>query len=161
MHFIVGLRSLLPEKKDYIYSEEMTVLTTQVTDRVIDSSSIRKSVIAPECGAVVEFYGLVRNHDAGKSVEKLEYEGHETALAIINEITAEVDRQYPQVRFAVSHRLGSLLIGDLAFYVVAASAHREAAFKVCQFLVEEVKEKIPVWKNQIFVDGSNEWVNSA
>lgn len=139
----------------------MTVLTTQVTDRVIDSSSIRKSVIAPECGAVVEFYGLVRNHDAGKSVEKLEYEGHETALAIINEITAEVDRQYPQVRFAVSHRLGSLLIGDLAFYVVAASAHREAAFKVCQFLVEEVKEKIPVWKNQIFVDGSNEWVNSA
>lgn len=139
----------------------MTVIITEITARVIESGSIRDLLLTPECGAVVEFHGLVRNHDAGKGVEKLEYESHETALAVIKDITAEVDRQFSQVRFAVSHRVGSLSIGDLAFYVAAASAHREEAFKVCQFLVEEVKDKIPVWKNQIFTDGSNEWVNSA
>lgn len=139
----------------------MAVIRTEIVHSRIDSKGIRDLVAQPQIGALVEFHGLVRNHDADREVVRLEYEGHETANLVIEEIAAAVERKFPQVRFAISHRLGSLEIGDLAFYVVAASAHREEAFEACRLLVEEVKEKIPVWKNQIFTDNSNEWVNSA
>jgi molybdopterin synthase catalytic subunit len=137
------------------------VFVVEVTDQPINSTKIKEQVWAPDCGALVEFHGLVRNHDSGRDVLRLDYEGHETALAVVQKICEEIAHKYPKVRFGTSHRIGQLAIGDLAFYVVTASAHRGAAFEVNQLLVEQVKERIPVWKNQIFIDGSNEWVNSA
>ncbi len=133
----------------------------EISKKPINSELLKNSAVGPMIGAIVEFHGLVRNHDGGREVARLEYESHESALSVLEQIAGEIERQFPQVHFAVSHRIGALEIGDLAFYVVAAAAHREQAFEVCRLLVEEVKEKIPVWKNQIFTDGSNEWVNSA
>jgi molybdopterin synthase catalytic subunit len=137
------------------------VFVVDVTDQPINSAKIKEQVWAPECGALVEFHGLVRNHDSDREVLRLDYEGHETALAVVKKICEEVAHKYPKVRFGTSHRIGQLSIGELAFYVVSAAAHRSEAFEVNQLLVEQVKAKIPVWKNQIFSDGSNEWVNSA
>ena len=139
----------------------MAVVLKEISSDHIDAVSIKRLVKTPDNGALLEFHGIVRNHDAGREVVRLEYECHETALLVLDQISNEIERKFPQVQFAISHRLGSLEIGDLAFYVVVASAHRDAAFEACRLLVEEVKEKIPVWKNQIYKDGSNEWVNSA
>lgn len=139
----------------------MACILTEVSDRLINTLEIKNSVASSEFGAVVEFSGTVRNLDSDRSVVRLEYEAHQSAGSVLAEIASEVEKQYPKVNFAISHRVGSLTVGDLAFYVVAASAHRAEAFEVARVLVEEVKLKIPVWKNQIFADGSNEWVNSA
>ena len=145
----------------YIYSQGVGVLIAEITDKPINTADIKSRVCSAEFGAVVEFQGVVRNHDKSREVKQLEYEGHESALTVVKEIAEKITVKYPLVAIGVSHRLGALTIGDLAFYVVTASAHRAEAFDVNRILVEEIKEKIPVWKNQIFIDGSNEWVNSA
>jgi molybdopterin synthase catalytic subunit len=136
-------------------------LVVEITEKPINIDDIKSKVWSANCGALIEFQGLVRDHDHDRSVTRLEYEGHESAQFVVNEICQTTADRFPKVRIGVSHRLGALAIGDLAFYVVTAAAHREEAFEVNRLLVEEVKEKIPVWKNQIFADGSNEWVNSA
>lgn len=133
----------------------------EITDKPINSNFLYDQIVNNSHGAIVEFKGLVRNHDAGKPVSRLEYEAHDTALAIIQEISLNISKKYPEVSFAISHRYGSLEIGELAFYVITGAAHRAQAFEVSRLIVEEVKEKIPVWKNQVYEDGTNEWVNSA
>ena len=139
----------------------MACILTELTENPINLPHIKNSVAAAEFGAFVEFSGTVRNFDSERSVVRLEYEAHPTASSVLLEIASEIEKKYPKVNFAISHRVGALDVGDLAFYVVAASAHRDEAFEVSRVLVEEVKTKIPVWKNQIFLDGSSEWVNSA
>jgi molybdenum cofactor synthesis domain-containing protein len=110
-------------------------------------------------GAVVSFSGVVRDHDGGRTVRELEYEGHPSAEAIVAEVAAELARR-PGIRaIAVSHRLGLLAIGDVALAAAVSADHRKAAFEVCSDLVDEVKRRLPVWKRQVFGDGAEEWVN--
>lgn len=139
----------------------MAKVLVAVSKSPINTAQLKDLLLSPKNGAIVEFQGLVRNHDADREVIRLEYEGHDSAQQALEEIAESVEKQFSQVDFVVSHRIGVLEVGELAFYVCAAAAHREPAFEACRFLVEEVKTKIPVWKNQIFNDGSNEWVNSA
>lgn len=113
-------------------------------------------------GAVVGFVGTVRNHDRGHHVTRLVYSAHPTAPAVLAEVVGEIAARATGVRaVAVSHRVGDLSIGDAAFVVTVAADHRRAAFETCALLVDEVKARIPVWKHQIFADGTDEWVGSA
>jgi molybdopterin synthase catalytic subunit len=113
-------------------------------------------------GAVVGFAGVVRNHDGGREVLRLDYEAHPHAGEVLFEVLAEVAAQSFGVRaLAASHRVGSLAIGDAALVVAVAADHREAAFITCARLVDLVKERLPVWKHQFFADGTDEWVNCA
>lgn len=113
-------------------------------------------------GAVVGFVGAVRNHDGGRSVTRLEYSAHPTAAQVLADVAAEIARDASGVRaIAVSHRIGTLEIGDAALVAAVAADHRAAAFATCALLVETVKARLPVWKHQFFVDGSDEWVGSA
>jgi molybdopterin synthase catalytic subunit len=113
-------------------------------------------------GAVVGFVGAVRDHDGGRSVTRLEYSAHPTAAQILADVAAEVARDSLGVRaIAVSHRIGTLEIGDAALVAAVAADHRGAAFATCALLVDTVKARLPVWKHQFFVDGSDEWVGSA
>lgn len=110
-------------------------------------------------GAVVSFQGVVRDHDHGRAVVRLEYEGHPSASDVLREVAAEIAAD-PAVRaVAVSHRLGPLAIGDVALVAAVSTAHRAAAFAACAQLVDEVKARLPVWKRQLFADGTEEWVN--
>ncbi|HJP75115.1 MAG TPA: molybdenum cofactor biosynthesis protein MoaE [Pseudonocardiaceae bacterium] len=110
-------------------------------------------------GAVVSFSGVVRDHDGGRTVRELEYEGHPSAAAVVAEVAAELAKR-PGIRaIAVSHRLGLLAIGDVALAAAVSADHRKAAFEVCSDLVDEVKRRLPVWKRQVFGDGAEEWVN--
>lgn len=111
-------------------------------------------------GAVVTFAGVVRDHDGGRSVRELEYVGHPTAAAVVAEVVADVVARFGGVRaVAVSHRVGALAIGDVALACAVSADHRREAFDVCSELVDEVKRRLPVWKRQVFADGSDEWVN--
>ncbi|WP_243658713.1 molybdenum cofactor biosynthesis protein MoaE [Tamaricihabitans halophyticus] len=111
-------------------------------------------------GAVVTFAGVVRDHDHGRTVTSLEYEGHPSAGAVIERVAAEVAAGASGVQaLAVSHRVGKLAIGDAALAVAVAAAHRKEAFVVCADLVDEVKRQLPIWKRQVFPDGTDEWVN--
>jgi molybdopterin synthase catalytic subunit len=113
-------------------------------------------------GAIVSFVGAVRNHDGGRRVTALDYSAHPTAADVVDKVVCEIAAQAEGVRaVAVSHRVGPLAIGDAALVVAVAADHRQAAFATCALLVDEVKAQLPVWKHQIFADGTDEWVGCA
>ena len=134
------------------------VLHAAVSADPLDLAEALATVEAPDCGAVVSFSGVVRNHDGGKSVDALSYTAHPTAQRVMGEVAQEVAARHPGVRLWVAHRIGDLSIGDAALVAAAASAHRGQAFAACSDLVDTVKERVPVWKEQLLTDGSTEWV---
>jgi molybdopterin synthase catalytic subunit len=136
----------------------MTV-TSAVTGTLLDVAAHERAVAHPAGGAVVSFCGVVRDHDHGRSVRDLEYEGHPSAEAVLAEVAAEIAAEPEVYAVAVSHRIGKLAIGDVALAAAVSTAHRAAAFAACARLVDEVKARLPIWKRQIFADGTEEWVN--
>jgi molybdopterin synthase catalytic subunit len=130
-----------------------------VSDVPLDPAAHERAVADRRAGAVVSFLGVVRDHDHGREVTLLEYEGHPGAAAVLREVAAEVAAEPGVIAVAVSHRVGRLDIGDVALAAAVSSAHRAAAFAACARLVEEVKARLPVWKRQVFADGTDEWVN--
>ncbi len=137
------------------------VRRADVVDAPIAVEDVRALAADAAAGAVVTFSGDVRDHDGGRPVERLEYEGHPTAGAVIAEVAREVAARHDVIAIAVSHRVGPLRIGDAALVAAVSSAHRGEAFAACADLVDEVKRRLPVWKHQVFSDGSDEWVNCA
>ncbi|GAB7049256.1 molybdenum cofactor biosynthesis protein MoaE [Catenuloplanes indicus] len=132
-----------------------------VTDQPLDVAAHEAAVSDARAGAVVSFAGVVRDHDHGRSVELLEYEAHPSAESVLREVAAEILADPDVYAVAVSHRYGPLKIGDAALVAAVSTAHRAAAFTACARLVDEVKARIPVWKRQVFTDGTDEWVNCA
>ncbi len=102
---------------------------------------------------------MVRDHDGGRSVVSLDYEGHPSALDVLREVAAEIAKDPEVYAVAVSHRVGALEIGDVALVAAVSTAHRGAAFAACARLVDEAKARLPIWKRQVFADGTEEWVN--
>jgi molybdopterin synthase catalytic subunit len=138
------------------------VLRADLSESPIDVASHEALVDHSAAGAVVSFAGVVRNHDGGRGVTRLEYSAHPSAAAVLAEVAAEVAAASEGVRaIAVSHRIGVLNIGDAALVAAISADHRAAAFQTCALLVDTVKERLPVWKHQFFTDGTDEWVGSA
>jgi molybdopterin synthase catalytic subunit len=137
-----------------------TVLRATVSEEPLSVDEHAKLVEDAAAGAVVTFAGVVRDHDHGRSVRELEYVGHPSAADVVAEVAAEIAGRFTGVRaLAVSHRVGPLAIGDVALACAVAADHRKEAFVVCSELVDEVKRRLPVWKRQVFADGTDEWVN--
>ncbi|MFM8620607.1 MAG: molybdopterin synthase catalytic subunit [Candidatus Nanopelagicaceae bacterium] len=137
------------------------MITALVTDSEISAEALATQAKSDAAGAVVTFSGDVRNHDHGRVVASLNYEVHPSAQAVIEKITKEVAAKHEVINVAVAHRYGAIPIGESAFIVAVAAAHRGAAFAACAELVERVKAELPIWKFQEFSDGTTEWVNSA
>ena len=137
------------------------VRRADVTDVPLAVEDVRALAADSSAGAVVTFSGDVRDHDHGRAVTRLEYEGHPTAASVIAEVAAEIASRHDVIAIAVSHRVGLLQIGDAALVAAVSAAHRGEAFGACADLVDEVKHRLPVWKHQVFSDGSDEWVNCA
>jgi molybdopterin synthase catalytic subunit len=135
------------------------VTVAEVQDTPLDLAAHEKSVTDVRAGAVVSFQGVVRDHDEGRGVTLLEYEGHPSAGKILREVAEEIANDPDIYAVAVSHRIGTLDIGDVALVASVSSAHRAEAFAACARLVDEVKSRLPIWKRQVFSDGSDEWVN--
>ncbi|MHA7653814.1 molybdenum cofactor biosynthesis protein MoaE [Mycobacterium sp. ML4] len=138
------------------------VLRATVTDQPISLAEHEALVSHRSAGAVVGFVGMIRDHDGGRHVMRLEYTAHPSAPEVFAEVVAEVAGRADGVRaVAASHRVGVLGIGEAALVAAVAADHRHAAFITCERLVDVIKERLPVWKHQFFDDGSEEWVGSA
>ncbi|MDT5223687.1 MAG: molybdopterin synthase catalytic subunit [Mycobacterium sp.] len=138
------------------------VLRAAVTDQPISLVEHEALVSHQAAGAVVGFVGMIRNHDGGRQVVRLEYSAHPSAPEVFAEVVAEIAGQTSGIRaIAASHRVGVLHIGEAALVTAVAADHRQAAFATCARLVDAIKERLPVWKHQFFDDGSEEWVGSA
>lgn len=138
------------------------VLRSAVTGQPVSLAEHEDLVAHEAAGAVVGFVGMIRNHDGGRQVVRLEYSAHPSAADVFADVVAEVAQDASGVRaVAASHRIGVLHIGDAALVAAVAADHRQAAFATCARLVDTIKERLPVWKHQFFDDGSEEWVGSA
>jgi len=138
------------------------VLRAVVGEQPLDVAELAALVERAAAGAVVTFAGVVRDHDGGRGVRGLEYTAHPTAGTVVGVVAAAVAGRAHGVRaVAVSHRVGRLQIGEVALACAVAADHRREAFETCAELVEEVKRRLPVWKHQVFTDGTDEWVNST
>ncbi|MFF5081959.1 molybdenum cofactor biosynthesis protein MoaE [Actinoplanes sp. CA-054009] len=135
------------------------IAVSEVLDAPLDLAAHEKAVTDVRAGAVVSFQGVVRDHDHGRGVTLLEYEGHPSAAAVLREVAEEIAADPDVYAVAVSHRVGTLAIGDVALVASVSTAHRAAAFAACARLVDEAKARLPIWKRQVFTDGSDEWVN--
>jgi molybdopterin synthase catalytic subunit len=125
----------------------------------LDLAALVDTVTAPDRGGVVTFVGAVRDHHHGRGVTGLSYSANEPmAESVCAAIKAEAERRWP-VRVALVHRLGDLEIGNAAVAIAVASAHRDEAFAACRYVIEEVKRRVPIWKRERFVDGTEEWVD--
>ena len=112
-------------------------------------------------GAVATFIGVVRDKNLNRRVTHLEYEAYEPmAVKALERICHEAGREWPGVRVAVHHRIGRLAIGEASIVIAAASAHRAAAFAACRYVIERVKQIVPIWKHEFF-DGGEVWIEGA
>jgi molybdopterin synthase catalytic subunit len=138
------------------------VLRAALTDQPITLADHQDLVSHQAAGAVVGFVGMIRDHDGGRQVLELEYSAHPSAADVLAEVVAEVAARSPGTRaVAASHRVGVLQIGEAALVAAVAADHRQAAFAACAELVDAIKARLPVWKRQIFADGTDEWVGST
>jgi len=111
--------------------------------------------VAPSDGALCTFVGVVRAESGGRRVTHLEYEAYEPmALALMDEIEAEVRRLWPVTDVRVVHRLGRLEIGEASVAVAVAAPHRAEAFAACRFAIDTLKARVPIWKKEFYADGA-------
>jgi molybdopterin synthase catalytic subunit len=137
------------------------MITALVTKHSISVDSLTESLKTNQAGAVASFSGDVRDNDSDKSVTSLTYEVHPSAQGVIEEITHRIAAKHDVLGVAVAHRYGEIAIGETAFAVVVSAVHRGPAFAACEEIVSTVKDELPIWKYQVFEDGTTEWVNSA
>jgi molybdopterin synthase catalytic subunit len=137
----------------------MTAELIGISAEPLDAWAHEKAVDHGGAGASVMFCGVVRDADRGRPVVELEYQAHPSAEAVLREIAERYAAEEGVLGLAVSHRIGVLRVGDAALVAAVSTAHRREAFDVCARLVEEVKHRLPIWKRQVFADGSDEWVN--
>lgn len=111
-------------------------------------------------GGIDVFVGTVRDHDHEKGVTGLEYSAHPTALDRLGDVAAHIADTYDVLGVAAVHRIGRLDLGDAAVVVATAAVHRGEAFAASRALIDELKSTVPIWKHQLFSDGSDEWVGT-
>jgi molybdopterin synthase catalytic subunit len=131
----------------------------EVSDEPLSVDAHQAAVAGDMSGAVVVFSGIVRNHDHGRAVTALEYVGHPSATDVLRACRDEIAADPRVHEVAVSHRIGHLQVGDAALVAAVSAAHRAEAFEACERLVNLVKQRLPIWKRQVFPDGTDEWVN--
>jgi molybdopterin synthase catalytic subunit len=123
----------------------------------LDRAALEDFVRTPADGAVVVFEGVIRDHDHGQGVTALDYEAHPDAQGFLERVCAELAAE-TGLRIAAAHRVGSLVVGDIALIAAVAAPHRAEAFAACAELVHRIKLGTPIWKRQHLAGGSTEWV---
>jgi molybdopterin synthase catalytic subunit len=132
----------------------------RLTEQPIDTEELLQQVRTPAAGAVVLFLGTVREFTQGEQTIALDYEGFAPmALAEMERIEAEAREKWELKELSVVHRLGHLELGEASVAVAVSSAHRAAAFEAGQFVIDELKVRVPIWKKENWADGRTEWVH--
>jgi molybdopterin synthase catalytic subunit len=137
----------------------VSVLFASIECDPLREHEVLERVTRDQAGAVVTFRGVVRDHDEGRDdVRGLEYSSHPDAESILRSVAQQVLLAHPDVMaMAVSHRVGALVVGDLAVVAAVSAAHRGVAFTACGELIERIKHEVPIWKHQSYADGTRTW----
>lgn len=130
----------------------------EVRREPLEPEALVAAVRRDESGAVALFYGVVRNENLGRRVQYLEYDAYpEMAVKKMHEVAAEVRARFPINEIGVLHRIGRLEIGETSLLVAVSSPHRAEAFEACHYAVDRIKQIVPIWKKEVWADGS-EWI---
>jgi molybdopterin synthase catalytic subunit len=126
----------------------------KILDTTLNIQYCIDAVMSPECGGINVFIGTVRNTTRGKTVVRLEFEAYEKmAVSEMQKIVDESFEKWPLFKVVVHHRTGVLDIGEVPVVIAVAAAHRDAAFKACRYIIDTLKQTVPIWKKEIFEDG--------
>jgi len=126
----------------------------------IDAAAVLETVRTPEAGAIVLFLGTVREFTQGRQTIALNYDAYpEMATRKLGELADEAASRWPILKAALVHRLGRLELGDISVAVAVSSPHRPDAFEAGRWLIDRLKEVVPIWKQEHWSDGSTEWVH--
>lgn len=130
----------------------------QITESPVDPEALREAIADPACGAVATFIGVTRNSFRGKEVQYLEYEAYAPmAEREMRMIGTEIAGLWPAVAgVAIAHRVGRVEVGEASVVIAVSAPHRREALAACAHGIERLKASLPVWKKEIFADGS-EW----
>ena len=131
-----------------------------IRETPLEVAEVLAAVEDAAAGGVTVFVGTVRDHDDDRSVTHLDYSAHPTAIDRLHDVVRAVAERHPVTAVAAVHRVGLLEIGDLAVVVAAAAAHRGQAFDAARDLIDDLKATVPIWKHQVFADGTEEWVGT-
>jgi molybdopterin synthase catalytic subunit len=130
----------------------------RLTASPIDIQTVIDSVRSSEAGAVDVFIGTTRNQSEGRAVVGLEYEAFESmALKVMGEISDAVRARWSVREISIVHRTGSVEIGQASVVIAVSSVHRKEAFEACRFIIDTLKREAPIWKRELFADGSEGW----
>jgi molybdopterin synthase catalytic subunit len=131
-----------------------------LTQQPIDAQSVLASVASQDAGAVVLFLGTTREFTHGRRTASLDYECYpEMAKRKLADLQAEASRRWPLTGCAIVHRLGHLALGEASIAIAVSSPHRQVAFEAGKWLIDTIKEVVPIWKRENWADGTSEWVH--
>ena len=132
----------------------------EITKTTIDHAAVTEQVRSNRAGAVCTFLGTVRELTGERLTVSLSYEAYpEMALKKLAELEAEARRRWPIIEVAIVHRVGHLDLGDVSVVVAVSCPHRQDAFEACRWLIDTLKEVVPIWKKENWADGTEEWVH--
>jgi molybdopterin synthase catalytic subunit len=132
----------------------------KIIDGPIDHAALTASVRSNLAGAVCTFLGTVREMTGERRTAALDYEAYpDMAVKKMTELEAEARRRWPILELAMVHRVGHLELGEVSVVVAVGCPHREQAFEACRWLIDTLKEVVPIWKKETWADGTEEWVH--
>jgi len=132
-----------------------------LTEAPLDLAPLLAAVADPEHGGTATFIGTIRREGGGRAVAALRYEAYEElALAEMRAIATEAREAYGAT-LALAHRVGRVGVGEPSVMVAASAGHRPAAFTACRFAIDQLKARVPVWKQTVYEDGSTSWIDGC
>ena len=135
-------------------------MRTSLVDRPIDTDALVREVASHRHGATILFIGTVRDLNDGRQVSGMEYSAYRAMAAReLDAIVAEASARFSTDDIVIEHRLGVLALGDASVAIAVAHVHRGEAFDAARFVIEELKQRVPIWKLEHYVDGSRDWVD--
>lgn len=131
-----------------------------ITHNPIDTATVLASVSDPDCGANVLFVGTTRRMTGQRETTRLEYECYESmAVSKMESLVEAASERWPIVKASIAHRVGVVEVGEASIAVAVSCAHRSAAFESASWLLERLKQEVPVWKREVWADGQEEWIH--
>jgi len=132
----------------------------EITEAPLDHAALTDRARHANAGAVCSFLGTVREMTGERQTVALEYEAYpEMAIRKLAELEAEARRRWPLIEVVLAHRVGRLELGEVSVVVAVSSPHRADAFDACRWLIDTLKEVVPIWKRESWADGGEEWVH--
>jgi molybdopterin synthase catalytic subunit len=132
----------------------------EITESSIDYAALTERVRSSRAGAVCAFLGTVREFTGDRRTLALDYEAYpEMALKKLRELEEEATNRWPIIDVAIVHRVGRLDLGEISVVVAVSCPHRDQAFEACRWLIDTLKQVVPIWKREEWADGTHEWVH--